>query len=116
MEATMFALLAGCHNLGGLISDFFGAFVLQMLHVDPAGLSGEGVQFDNLWKASLISSLLPMLPILLINSLIPDSQQTCSLLTEHPESATVGSPVSRWLGREPPEPLSVATPLGAERA
>merc|ERR1719443_1872436 len=86
MEATMFALLAGCHNLGALISDFFGAFVLQALSVDPAGLSDEGVQFDNLWKASLISSFLPMMPIVLIPWLIPDAQQTssCSRSTRSP--------------------------------
>ncbi len=31
MEATMYALLAGCHNLGNSISANLGAYMLQLL-------------------------------------------------------------------------------------
>ena len=37
LEATMYALLAGCHNLGGTISSATGAWVLQVLEVQPSG-------------------------------------------------------------------------------
>merc|ERR1719359_546054 len=37
MEATMYALLAGCHNLGGTIASNCGALVLHMLHCEPSG-------------------------------------------------------------------------------
>ena len=39
MEATLYALLAGCHNLGNSISDYFGAFVLESLGCTPAVLA-----------------------------------------------------------------------------
>ena len=52
MEATLYALLAGCHNMGGAISDYFGAFVLEYLSCNPSGTSLETAKFDNLWKAS----------------------------------------------------------------
>merc|ERR1719421_2016196 len=76
MEATMFALLAGCHNLGSLIAEF-----------------------NNLWKASVISTVLPMTTIALIPYLIPDKRRTEPLIVEFPDSATAGSPVSKWYGR-----------------
>merc|ERR1712167_163613 len=37
MEATMYALLAGCHNLGNTIASNCGALVLQYLGCDPSG-------------------------------------------------------------------------------
>lgn len=37
LEATMYALLAGCHNLGGAIASSTGAWVLQVLSVQPSG-------------------------------------------------------------------------------
>merc|ERR1712113_1108735 len=53
-EATMFALLAGCHNLGGNLANYFGALLLHILHVEPRGMLGDETQFDNLWLAALI--------------------------------------------------------------
>lgn len=100
MEATMFALLAGCHNLGNLISEYMGAYVLELLDVTPTGAPNEGVKFENLWKASVLSTCLPMFTVLLIPILIPDARQTDVLLVNNPESATAGSPLSRWLGRD----------------
>lgn len=42
LEATMYALLAGCHNLGGTIASATGAWVLQVLEVQPAGAKDKG--------------------------------------------------------------------------
>merc|ERR1719159_284347 len=63
LEATMYALLAGCHNLGSPIGKYFGAFMLTQLGVRPSGAPNESHQFENLWKASLISSALPCVAI-----------------------------------------------------
>lgn len=97
MEATMYALLAGCSNIGNTIADYTGAFVLSRLHVHPTGAADEGHQFEHLWVASCIASLLPALTIGLIPYLIPDAKQTDRLLLEEPTSAIVGSPFDRWL-------------------
>lgn len=102
MEATMFALLAGCHNFGVSIAQFLGGFLLDSLGVDPAGLPDEGAKFDNLWIASLVASVLPFLAILLVPLMIPDARQTDTLLIENAHSATAGSLLSRWLGTPPP--------------
>jgi folate/biopterin transporter len=103
MEATMFALLAGCTNLGGQISDFFGAFLLQRLGIHPTGAQHESAQFTDLWKASCIATLMPALTIFLIPKLIPDCRQTDRLLSSVVTSATAGSPLSqfrRWANAE----------------
>merc|ERR1719502_2438544 len=38
MEATMFALLAGCSNLGRGCATYFGAFILVYLDITPDGI------------------------------------------------------------------------------
>merc|ERR1719181_1691242 len=97
MEATMFALLAGCANIGNTIADYIGAYVLEVLHVHPTGAVGESAQFQNLWKASMIATMLPAVTILMIPYLIPQAKQTDKLLLANPTSATAGSPLSEWL-------------------
>jgi hypothetical protein len=99
MEATMFALLAGCANIGNTISDYIGAFVLEILGVHPTGAVNESAQFQNLWKASCIATMLPTVTIVLIPMLIPRAKQTDSLLLSNPGSAIAGSPMSRWLAQ-----------------
>lgn len=103
MEATMYALLAGCHNLGGSISSYLGAYCLAMWNVEPAGKPNETHQFDNLWKASLVGTVLPAFTILLIPLLIPDATQTDKLIADddNPESATKGSLLEQWRGHTP---------------
>jgi hypothetical protein len=98
MEATMYALLAGCHNLGNTLSEYLGAYILEILGVNPAGLDNEGAQFDNLWVASLIATILPTLTLVLIPYLIPDKLQTDKLLDEDDRSATAGSLWNKWNG------------------
>jgi len=113
MEAIIFALLAGSSSLGYVISAYLGSYVLDRLDIRPAGEEGslgggagggggvlsESAQFENLWKASLVSTLLPLVTICMIPLLIPDALQTEKMLHGMIESATVGSPLSRWLGR-----------------
>merc|ERR1719321_2626790 len=87
MEATMYALLAGCHNLGNTLSEYLGAYVLDILEVRPSGLNNEGHQFENLWLASVVATVLPMLTLILIPFLIPDKRQTEKLLEQDDRSA-----------------------------
>eukprot|EP00927_Polykrikos_kofoidii_P060013 TRINITY_DN55093_c0_g1_i1.p1 TRINITY_DN55093_c0_g1~~TRINITY_DN55093_c0_g1_i1.p1 ORF type:complete len:699 (-),score=52.26 TRINITY_DN55093_c0_g1_i1:144-2240(-) len=96
MEATMFALLAGCTNLGNQIADFLGAWLLAMLEVHPTGAVNETHEFINLWKASCVATLLPGVTIALIPLLMPRHRQTERLLFHSVSSATAGSPWSRW--------------------
>lgn len=97
MEATMFALLAGCANIGNSIADYTGAYVLELLHVHPTGAVGESAQFHNLWIASCLATMLPAVTIMLIPYLIPQARQTDRLLLANPTSATEGSPYQKWV-------------------
>mmetsp|Transcript_33907 Transcript_33907/g.79292 ORF Transcript_33907/g.79292 Transcript_33907/m.79292 type:complete len:615 (+) Transcript_33907:159-2003(+) len=114
MEATMFALLAGCHNFGSSIAQFLGAFVLGNLGVDPTGGVDEGSEFDNLWIASLIATVLPTLSIALVPFMVPDAKQTDVLLMENSDSATAGSILCRirawWRGSNEEQSRSSAVP------
>merc|ERR1719502_847433 len=56
MEATMYALLAGCHNLGNTIASNCGAWVLLLLGCNPTGADNETAQFDKLWLGSALST------------------------------------------------------------
>jgi MFS family permease len=80
IEATGYAILAGSSNMGRALSQYFGAYLLEVFAIRPTGAPGESHQFDNMWKITLISVLLPLIPLLLINWLIPDKSQTDSLL------------------------------------
>lgn len=108
MEATMYALLAGCHNLGNTLSEYLGAYILEILGVSPAGLPNEGHQFENLWIASVIATILPTLTLILIPWLIPDKRQTDRLLDQDERSATAGSLWQKWTKTEESQPPSSA--------
>lgn len=82
MEAAVYALLAGCSNLGSSLSQYQGAFILDVLNIKPIGAPNESAQFNNLWIAVLIAILLPIIPTLFIFILIPDVSQTDTILTE----------------------------------
>ena len=92
MEASMYALLAGCHNIGSSVSQSFGAFMLERLGVNPSGKAGDPGEFENLWIAALISSMIPMFSLWLIPYCIPDALQTDTIIGENISSATAGSP------------------------
>merc|ERR1719321_2404098 len=90
----MYALLAGCHNLGNTISSNFGAVLMIMLNVKPQGSEGGGEDtpyFENLWKASMIASLLPLITIALVPWMIPDKRQVDPILPREDMPATEGS-------------------------
>merc|ERR1719401_1227716 len=95
MEATMYALLAGCHNLGASLASNFGAFTLVLLRVQPNGDGDDTKHFNNLWLASLLSTMLPMLTLLLLPWLVPDAKQTDKLLPDGDQSATKDSLLRR---------------------
>lgn len=95
LEASMYALLAGCHNIGSSVAQYSGAFMLKELGITPKGAIDEGHVFDNLWIAVTISACLPLITLALIPFTIPDKNQTEPILTEFPHSATVGSPWER---------------------
>jgi len=97
MEATMYALLAGCHNLGNTIASSCGALLLHGLNVKPSGATAESKMFENLWVASLCSTVLPLATIVLLFKLIPPATQTSNLVQG---DATTGSLWRRWQGRD----------------
>jgi folate/biopterin transporter len=98
MEATMYALLAGCHNLGNTIASNCGALVLQWLGCAPSGRLNEDAEFTNLWRGAALSIVLPMLTLFLLPYMIPDARQTDKLLAEDDRDATTGSLWKRWTG------------------
>lgn len=100
MEATMFALLAGCHNLGTTIAANCGALLLDHLDVRPSGAVGETAQFDKLWVASAIATGLPLIAVCTLFWLIPDVSQTERLTDAANDSVTAGSLWRRWRGVE----------------
>jgi len=100
MEASMYALLAGCHNFGMIVAANCGALLLDYLEVRPRGSPGESAQFDNLWKASLTSSVMPMVTVLLLFWLIPATSQRENLIGSGEDEATTGSWWRHWFPRE----------------
>lgn len=79
----MYALLAGCHNLGNTIASNWGALLLELLSINPNGSPGEGDQFQNLWKASLLASVLPMITVVALFQFIPDVKQGDRIVDPH---------------------------------
>mmetsp|Transcript_56383 Transcript_56383/g.132218 ORF Transcript_56383/g.132218 Transcript_56383/m.132218 type:complete len:563 (+) Transcript_56383:140-1828(+) len=100
MEATMYALLAGCHNLGFTIASSCGALLLKWLNCAPRGQPGESADFMNLWKASALSTVLPLFTLVMLPWMIPDAYQTEKLLDEDDRDATSGSLWKRWWGEK----------------
>lgn len=99
MEAIMFANLASCHNLGVTMSKNFGALLLNKLGVEPRGNVGEDEEFDNLWIASLVTCLLPLLVLWMVPFFIPNKLSTervlpASLPSNH------GSYFQQWAARD----------------
>lgn len=97
MEATMYALLAGCHNLGWSISQTVGGYALDLLGCHPKGALGESHEFDNLWIVAAFAAGLPLVCICLLFWLIPDATQTERFTSELEDSATEGSLWKQWM-------------------
>jgi len=108
VEATMYALLAGCHNLGLATASYLGAAMLQTLEISPSGALGESSQFNQLWVAALIQAIAPMLTLVALPWMIPNALQTEKLL-DSDAKATDNSPWQRLTQRrEAPQYGSVA--------
>lgn len=67
VEATFFALLMSIHNLGGMVSQGFGALIMHWLGI-------TATNFELLWLLVLITNLSTLLPLPFINWL-PDTQE-----------------------------------------
>lgn len=94
MESTLYALLAGCHNFGSTVGSNCGAVLLEALGVSPSGAVGESEQFENLWIAAMVVSVLPLISTALLFVLVPDATQSEMLVGD---SATEGSLLRRWI-------------------
>lgn len=110
MEATMYALLAGCHNLGGAVASNCGALVLNLMSCEPTGAANESLQFRNLWMASAISTALPAVTLFLVPFLIPDAKQTDKLMQDDDRDATSGSLWREYLAASRPIATREAPP------
>lgn len=97
VEATMYALLAGCHNLGLSVAAYAGACILHALEVVPSGAPNESHQFDNLWVAAAVQALAPAVTLVMLPWMIPNARQTDKLL-QAGDTATDGSPWQRLFG------------------
>jgi hypothetical protein len=84
LEASVFALLAGFSNFGGIVSGYMGAYVLTLLGMGAIG-EGRVDDFSNAWKACVIGAMSSMIALLLMPLLIPDKSMTDELLK--PEEA-----------------------------
>lgn len=96
IEATMFALLAGCLNLGRAVAGCSGALLLSHLGVQPNGTAQDSVQFTYLWQAAVVQASAPLITLLLVPQLLPDARQTDRLIDDSRNAATANSPWSRW--------------------
>lgn len=99
VEATMYALLAGCHNLGLATASYLGASMLKVLEISPTGAANESHQFDNLWVAALIQAVAPMLTLIALPWMIPNALQTEKLL-DADARAVDNSPWQRLMRRQ----------------
>lgn len=90
MEATMYALLAGCHNLGMSVGSYTGAALMTHFGITPDGSDNEGDKFRYLWIMALIASVLPCLTLVLLPYMIPNAYQTDKLIKDNAD-ATGGS-------------------------
>merc|ERR1712048_856228 len=104
MEATMYALLAGSYNLGMAVSSNIGALLLDRLGCRPSGADKESAQFENLWLASAVATLLPLASVLALIRLVPDASQTEKLVGSDAgtDSATAGSLLRHWTSNDEP--------------
>eukprot|EP00669_Euglena_mutabilis_P008041 TRINITY_DN3194_c0_g1_i3.p1 TRINITY_DN3194_c0_g1~~TRINITY_DN3194_c0_g1_i3.p1 ORF type:complete len:619 (+),score=242.09 TRINITY_DN3194_c0_g1_i3:29-1858(+) len=84
MEASVYALLAGFSNFGGIVSGYMGAYVLTLLGMGAIG-EGEVDDFSQAWKACVIGAVSSMVALLLMPLLIPNKAMTDDLLK--PEEA-----------------------------
>ena len=109
VQATSYALLAGCSNLGASLAQYQGAFILETLGIRPMGKPGEAHQFDNLWIAAAIATCLPLLPMIAVLFLIPNASQTDSILGSVDAACATGTMETTTPSDTEEDELNVAT-------
>merc|ERR1719238_2157237 len=88
-------------NLGSTVGAISGAALLELMQIRPAGHANESAAFQNLWLASLVATILPVLCLVLLPWLIPDARQAETLLDLNESvDATHGSLLRRLLGTQ----------------
>lgn len=99
MEATVFALLSSYTALGCQVNNYFGAFLLERLNVNPRGTIGESVQFNYLWLAALIAAFIHLCSLPFIFIWIPNNSMRSANddYFRTRESITSGTWYSNWL-------------------
>lgn len=90
MESTVFALLAGSSNLGDSLASYQGAYIMDAFDIKPNGTMGidESKQFENLWIASTIDTLIHIIPLFFITFLIPNVSQSEKLIDDDDDDPT----------------------------
>merc|ERR1719379_2008367 len=104
MEAIMYANLAGCHNIGITVASNFTALLLRGFNVQPNGSANESHQFENLWKVSLVSTILPLIPVIIVPWFIPNKLNNERVFDREDVSVNEGSLFRRWCGYSPRAP------------
>jgi len=101
MEAVVFALVNSSFNIGGMVGANTGALLLQWLKCEPSGEDSESAQFEYLWLAAVLNSVMQVIPLVLMRWLIPHCRQTEKIMQgEQNRSATAGSLWKKWTKSE----------------
>jgi len=90
-EATMLSLMSGTFNMASMISSYCGCWILSNFSVCVDGSTDDAKSLARIWKPYTVSSVSPLLALVLLPILIPNKYQTEVLITEKPESSTHGS-------------------------
>jgi len=90
-EATMLSLMSGTFNMASMISSYCGCWILSHFLVFVDGSPDDAKSLARIWKPYTLSSVSPLLALILLPILIPNKYQTEVLITEKPESSTHGS-------------------------
>eukprot|EP00747_Dinoflagellata_sp_TGD_P071260 gnl/TRDRNA2_/TRDRNA2_156952_c1_seq3.p1 gnl/TRDRNA2_/TRDRNA2_156952_c1~~gnl/TRDRNA2_/TRDRNA2_156952_c1_seq3.p1 ORF type:complete len:442 (-),score=58.84 gnl/TRDRNA2_/TRDRNA2_156952_c1_seq3:104-1354(-) len=100
MEAIMYANLAGCHNIGNTVAQNFTALLLKGFGVQPNGSANEGEQFRHMWCVSLVGTIMPLLPVILVPWFIPNKLNNERVFDREDVQVNEGSLFRRWMGYE----------------
>jgi hypothetical protein len=113
VDFLLLSLRAG-HNLGNTISGNSGALMLQLLGVAPSGAVNESAQFERLWIASAISTVLP---VRLVPPMMPAVRLDARRAAPRPRHKPKRSPDSTdpWTHDEPSREYHHCRPLRAAR-
>jgi len=100
-EATMLSLMSGTFNMASMIASYCGCWMLSNFSVCVDGTADDAESFARIWKPYIVSSVSPLLTLLVLPLLIPNKYQTEVLISEKPESSTHGSFFKRRFRRNP---------------